>query len=80
MAALPILLSISTLAAFAFLGLRWLFTTPDLDLSGPDPCHRLWGNLLTVYDDKLTDIYTKWRDTFGGVYGLWGPFGVKSIV
>jgi len=72
--------SLSLLAILiVFLGLRWLFTTPQLDLAGPDSSHPLWGNLLEVYDDKLTDLYTKWSDTLGGVYRLWGPFGVCLI-
>jgi len=67
-----LILFVSALAIFVFLMLKWLFTTPD-------STHPLWGNLLEVYDDKLTDIYTKWSHTFGGVYRLWGPFGVLLI-
>jgi hypothetical protein len=67
------------LAIIVYVALRILFATPHLDLYGPHSSHPLWGNLLVVYDDKLTDIYTRWTDTFGGVYRLWGPFGVRFI-
>jgi hypothetical protein len=77
-ALLHVTLGVSALSVFTFLFLRWSFTRPHLDLSGPFSSHLFWGNLLEVYDDKLTDIYTKWSHSFGGMYRLWGPFGVCS--